>query len=168
MSAAASVLSASSGQTEWLQRVLGITLSVDTASGSSTSTVFAEFQAAADDWVQALGAVDKQMAGLKAALLASGDVEYEDIADDCLDGVIGPGPRAMAAVFQKIGAAPGQFGQAATATLPALAKLFATLNANAAIAVCETNPVRAPVAIRATLLPRLTRLQDVLRHASAV
>jgi len=146
---------------EWVGRVLGVRVPI-----KSEATLIAEFQAASAAWQAAVAAVDKQMSTLKAALLASGDLEYEDIAETCLDNVIGQGPRVLQAVLQKIGPDAKQLQQRADAVLHALATLFNDLKNSEAIAVCEANPVRAPVAIRARLLPQIARLQDVLRRAA--
>jgi hypothetical protein len=61
----------------------------------STPGIGAEFRAANAAWVDAVAVVDRQMAALKHALLATGDSDYEEIAEHSLDRVIGEGPQKL-------------------------------------------------------------------------
>jgi alpha-beta hydrolase superfamily lysophospholipase len=127
-----------------------------------------EFSAACADWGRAVAAVDGQMAALKKALIASGDVEYEEIAESQLAGVLGSGPKQLTAILgQSGGGDAAALRAAAGKVLSVLTNVDKTVLTNPAVAVCEANPVRVPVAIRATLGPPMARLRALLIQASA-
>jgi len=150
---------------EWINRVLGVQLRRQTLAGGADIT--AAFQAAVAEWAAALGAADRQMGVLKTALLASGDPEYEDIADQELDGVIGEGPRKLGAVLAQLGRSDAAALKATAAkVLPTLATLHKQIEGNKALAVCEANPLRVPLSIRALLGDAIERLQSVLTAAA--
>ena len=151
---------------DWVRRVLGVAMPSQSGQAPAAD-VMKEFGAAHAAWSDAMAAVDRQMATLKVALLASGDVEYEEIAEQQLATVLGGGPRQLSALLQKTGGGDAAHLRAgAAAALVLLTSVLKDLQSNPAVAVCEANPVRAPVAIRATLGPPIARLRTVLSQAS--
>jgi hypothetical protein len=143
----------------WIRHVLGVDLPVIAA----PAELAAAFQAASDGYAAALDAVDRQLATLKAALLATGESDYEDVAEQCLDEVIGEAPRRLTKVLGQVDGA--DLGRTAARVRPAVARIAQSIAASPQVAACDTNPLRVKVAIRRTLGGALTRLEDVLARA---
>lgn len=150
---------------EWVARVLGVQPGNQPA--APQADIKAAFQAASAEWAAALAAADRQISVLKTALLASGDPEFEDIAEQELGSVIGEGPRKLGALLAQLGRGDAAALKAASAkVLPALANLRKSIEANEALAMCEANPLRVPLSIRAMLKDALEQLQSVLATAA--
>jgi hypothetical protein len=150
---------------DWVARVLGVALPPPAM--AAPDGLAAEWAAACAAWHRAAAEVDRQLAGLKAALLASGDGEYEEIAEQALDKVIGPGPAILATALARLdGAEATRLRPAAAALLPALQRFEAQIEAAEGVRVCEDNPVRARVTIRAGYGRGIAALRAVLEAAA--
>ena len=152
----------SDAQRAWIKRVLGVDVGQPLGTSASPQDSSAVLKAR-KDWYQAVVAVEKQLNALAQVMVKTNDDGLEDVADgglneitdtykvpvmDALRGLDPPTPEAIA----KNGPA-----------LVALAKtLRAQIQKDERVLACEDNPDSVPVAIRSTLVPVLTALEEAL------
>lgn len=157
-------------QWDWVTRVLGVPqpVAVPGAKGEAVAAeaLAGDWTAACAAWSKAGAEVGRQMAALKAALLATGDLDYEEVAEHALDGVIGPGPGILDAALDRLaGADAAKLRGSAAAMLQALQRVEAQLEGNPQVAVCEDNPLGIRVTIRASYARAMAPLRRVLAAA---
>lgn len=149
---------------QWIVRVLGID-----PGGAGGGDFPARWQAARDRWQAASAAVDAQIAALQRVLLATDDPELHQIAEVGLNAITANHKVRLLAALAEIGdgTAPAALARAGKKAL-ALARGFAAhLEGDARVAACDDNPYGARVAIRATLVPALREMAEVLGAAPA-
>jgi hypothetical protein len=163
-------------QSNWVQRVLGVTLSAPGQKGGANGAA-PGWQTARQVWQDANDAVNDQINGLRTALLnraRQGDDGMEGLAEAL--GVIAENGlnaitedhrvKLMAAVMQLGGGdvvAVQKFGAKALDMITAFQTF---LDSSEKIEVCDANPFDAPVSIRATLGPPLQQMVAALRAAT--
>jgi hypothetical protein len=175
-------------QANWVQRVLGVTLSASAPSGgvdgtspvrnAGTNGAAPGWQTARQAWQDANDVVNDQINGLRKALLnraRDGDDGMDGLAD-ALSEIAEKGLNAitedhrvklMASMMELGGgdaATVGKFGAKAFGLITAFQTF---LDSSEKIEVCDANPFDAPVSIRTTLGPPLQQMVAALQAATA-
>ncbi len=159
-------LTPTKAQTEWVERALGVAL------GAARTQPDPAFRHAWKDawtaWLDAVEAVDAQMAALAMVLKASDDPGLRTIAEFGLSSVFaGEKVRLMAACMSVSGARDGTLARTTTAAQKAIGDFARHLASSEKVRVCDNNDFGVKVRIRATLAPALRRLAEALKLASA-
>ena len=161
-------------QANWVQRVLGVTLSAPGQKGGANGAP-PGWQAARQAWQDANDAVNDQINGLRKVLLerAKSDEDADeyaealtDIAENGLNAVTENHRVKMMAAVMGLGDGSGGAIAKNGPTALGLIEAFTTfLDGSEKIEVCDANPFGAPVAIKATLMPPLQQMANELRAA---
>jgi hypothetical protein len=143
----------------WVRDVLGVRLEGASSSDAGRAAAAGvDWERVRAEWRAASDAVDGQIAALQAALRADGDETLQRIAEFGLNGVTGNHRVTLMAAL----AAPGPD------TTTVIRRFRDFLDTDEKIAVCDDNPFRVPVSIRATLGAALGRMDAALAASAAV
>ncbi len=157
-------------KTEWLQRVLGVSVMQDApaeeedmgpeALGLDVSDMW---QAATDAFRSATATVDSQITGLQSALRQETDPELDQIAELGLNALTRNTRVPLMAALMEAGDGSGERLKAAAPKLrKAIDSFRSVLSSDPKIAACDDNPFEVEVTIVETYSEALDQLDDAL------
>jgi hypothetical protein len=149
-------------KSEWLARVLGVTVGRGAGAGRNAATIRRDLEAAQAAWLEATATVDQQLNALRALLLRTKDPDLHRIAEYGLNGITGTRKVALAKALQEVTTAPdGKLVPLAGKAAQAAAEFRAFVQADRRVAACDSCR-EVTVTIGATLGGALGRLERAL------
>lgn len=149
-------------QDEWIARVLGVETGAP-EDGPEAPADLRRWQAVKATWARASDAADGQIAGLQAALRASDDPEYREIAELGLNGVTGNFKVPLLAALRDIDGSGGRPDAGAVRRLRGIVAGFINhLASDPRVDAVDDNELGVRVDIAGTLIPALEAMDEAL------
>lgn len=118
---------------------------------------------AINDWQAAIETADKQIEDLRGTLMRSNDDELKRIAEFGLGAITGGRKvKLMAALFEARSKEGDALAKACAKAVTQAVEFRSHIEGEGRVAACDRNPFGVKVALRATLVPALARLQASL------
>jgi tetratricopeptide (TPR) repeat protein len=142
-----------------IDKALGLLAQTGASSGEISPEALAQWQEALQAWQQASDAVDGQIAKLQAALKATADEDFVEIADKGLNALTGNYRVRLMVILREAQSSQGPAFKKLAGKGAALAKGFRDhLDSDERVEACDDNPFGVSVSIRPTLGAALAKL----------